>query len=735
MAQSHESEPQAHPAAGGDEIDLREYWRILLRRRWVIASVFAAVVVLTLLFTLRQTKIYAATATLIIDLNAPRVLNKEDVQEVVDTGTGGYWFSKEYYETQYKVITSRAVAQRVVEKFQLAKDARFLGLDQLKDTSKIEAALAKADPITTLQERLQVLPVKDSRVVRIQVTDRDPKWAATLANGVAEAYITESLSVKTDTTRGASDWLEQQLADLETKLGTSAKELFEFKRAHDIVATSWEDRQGMISQRLVAINDALTKARVQKAQLEARSEQIATLGDALKDGEPAAEAFQIVGQSRTVQELKVRWAEARVECADARVRYMADHPKLAGCEAKQAAARGALSTEVKTILEGARREYQEVLQTERKLAQLLNETKSDAFGLNQYERDYLELKRTYDNNQRLYELVLKRLKDTSVTSMMQMSNVRILDRAEPPDRPASPRPLRNLALAVLLGLAGGVALAFLLETLDTTITTREQVEERLGLAFLGIIPSIESTKGDKERDLFVHANPRSAAAECLRSIRTNLLFMSPEKALKTIVVTSASPSEGKTTTATALAEVMADGGNRVLLVDADMRRPQLHKVFEMVNDVGLSSLILGDGQLDQVIRPSKIPNLSVLTCGPIPPNPAELLHTEGFERLLSAMAQRYDRVIIDSPPAGVVADAVVISTQVDGTLMVLKAGQTSRDAAVRAVRSILDVKGRIFGAVLNDLDLTDQRYGQYYQYYRYGYYGADKPGEAPAGTA
>jgi capsular exopolysaccharide synthesis family protein len=724
MPTTQETETSAHPAADGDEIDLRAYWRLLVRRRWVIASVFAAAVVVTLLFTLRQQKVYAATATLIIDLNAPRVLNKEDVQEVVDSGTGGYWFSKEYYETQYKVITSRAVAQRVVEKFQLARDPRFFGLEGLKDQGKVESILAKADPIGTLQDRLAVIPVKDSRVVRIQVSDRDPKWAATLANGVAEAYITESLSVKTDTTRGASDWLEQQLGDLESKLGASAKELFEFKKAHDIVATSWEDRQGMISQRLTTINDALTRARVQRAQLEARSDQIAALGDALEKGEPAAEAFWIVNQSRTVQELKVRWAETKVECADATIRYGADHPKLAACNAKISTARSALASEVRTILSGARREYDEVVETEKKLARLLNETKSDAFGLNQFERDYLELKRTYDNNQRLYELVLKRLKDTSVTGMMQMSNVRILDRAEPPDVPASPRPLRNLALAILLGLAGGVGLAFLLETLDTTITTREQVEERLGLAFLGIIPSIVAEKqGDKERDLFVHSNPHSAAAECLRSIRTNLLFMSPEKPLKTIVVTSASPSEGKTTTATALAEVMADGGSRVLIVDADMRRPQLHKVFELSNDVGLSSLIVGDGQLDQVIRPSQIPNLSVLTCGPIPPNPAELLHTEGFAKLLQAMAQRFDRVIIDSPPAGVVADAVVIATKVDGTLIVLKAGQTSRDAAVRAVRSIADVKARIFGAVLNDLDLEDQRYGQYYQYYRYGYYG------------
>ncbi|MGB8930858.1 MAG: polysaccharide biosynthesis tyrosine autokinase [Anaeromyxobacteraceae bacterium] len=735
MPTTQDTEASARPVADGDEIDLRAYWRILMRRRWVIGAVFAAVVLVTLLFTLRQTKVYSATATLIIEVSAPKVLNQQEVQDVVETGSGGYLMSKEYTETQYKVIQSRAVAQRVVEKLQLAKDLRFLGLDHLKDTGKIEHALSKADPISELQERVKVIPVKDSRIARIQVDDRDPKWAATLANAVAEAYITENLSVKTNTTQGASDWLEQQLGELETKLDQSGKALFDFKKSHDIVATTWEDRQGMVTQQLVAINDALTKARVQRAQLEARSEQIVALGDALEKGEPAGEAFAIVANSRTVQELKVKLAEASVECAGMRDVYMKDYPKLQGCEARLSAARGGLRHEVRTILNAARAEYAEVVQTERKLVALLSGTKADAFGINQYERDYLELKRAHDNNQRLYEAVLKRLKDASVTGMLQLSNVRILDRAEPPERPTSPRPMRNLALAMLLGLVSGVGLAFLLEMLDTTITTREQVEERLGLAFLGIIPSIDQTREDKERDLFVHANPRSAAAECLRSIRTNLLFMSPEKALKTIVVTSASPGDGKTTTATALAEVMAEGGSRVLIVDADMRRPQLHAVFELPNDTGLSSLIVGDGKLDQAIRSSSVPNLSVLTCGPIPPNPAELLHTEGFTRLLQAMAQRYDRVIIDSPPAGVVADAVVISTQVDGTLMVLKAGQTSRDAAERAVRSIVDVKGKIFGAVLNDLDLTDQRYGQYDQYYRYGYYDAVADNSSNAGAA
>jgi polysaccharide biosynthesis transport protein len=730
MSRANEPEGYVRPdVQEGDEIDLHAYWRVIVRRRWVIASVFASVVLLTLLFTLRQTKVYAATATLIIDVNAPRVLNQKDVQDVVDSGTGGYWYSKEYYETQYKVITSRAVAQRVIDKLQLARDLRFLGLDDVNDPKKVEEHLGRIDPAVELQERLEVLPVKDSRVVRVQVRDREPRWAATLANAVAEAYITESLSVRSTMTQNASEWLEQQLADLETKLAKSSDDLFRFKQAHDIVATSWEDRQGMVSQRLVAVNDALTKARVLKAQLESRNEQIAALGDAIAKGDPAAEAFAIVNQSRSIQDLKVRYADARVDCADMTARYLEDHPKLVACQGKLAAARDGLAREVRTILEGARREYQEAVQTERKLSRLLDDSKSDAFGLNQHEKEYLELKRSHDNNQRLYEMVLQRLKETGVTGLLQMSNVRILDRAEPPEKPVSPRPLRNLALSLVLGLAGGVALALLLETLDTSITTREQVEERLRLPFLGIIPRMQQD-GAAAPELAVLSSPSSAAAECVRSIRTNLLFMSPEKPLRTILVTSSGTGEGKTTVASALAATMANGGSRVLLVDADMRRPRVHKVFGIRTEAGLSFLILGEGSLDAVVVRTDVPNLDVVPCGTVPPNPAELLHTAGFANLLMEMSRRYDRVVIDSPPAGVVADAIVISTHADGTLLVLKAGQTSRDAAERTARNLADVKARVFGAVLNDVDLEDRRYGQY-AYYQSGYSQDDEGAARP----
>ncbi len=729
---STQAEKYAATREEAEAIDLHAYWRVVMRRRWVVIPFFVATVVVTALVTLRQTKIYDATCTIIIDLSAPKVLDTQQMQDVVETGAGALYWSREYYETQYKVITSRAVAQRVADKLQLGTNLKFLGLDRVGDGVERERLLRKADPVLIVQRGLKVEPVKDSRIVRIRFEHPDRETAALLANSTAEAYIAENLAVKNSTTQNASEWLEQQLADLEVKLAQSGKELFEFKKQHDIVATSWEDRQSMVSQRLTATNEALTRARIQKAQLEARNEAIEAVAKNPDRLDGKAESLQTVASNPTIQALKIRYLETKAECADLKLKYLDKHPKLEACETKLAMARASLQHEIRTVLAAARNEYREVVKTEHNLQALLNDTKTDAFGLNQYEREYLELKRTNDNNQRLYETLLKRLKDTGVTGMLQVSNVRILDRARPGSKPIRPNVGQALLVAIVIGLLGGIAIAFGAEYVDTSITTQEQIEEKLGVTFLGIIPSIARNPDGTAQDLVVHMDPKSPAAECLRALRTNLLFMSPDKPLRTILVTSSSPQEGKTTTAAALAEVMADSGNRVLIVDADMRRPRMHRIFNVPNGAGLSSLILGQGTLDDVVKSTMVAGLSVLPCGPVPPNPAELLHTVAFAGLLEQLENRFDRIIIDSPPVAVVADAVVISTRVAGTLMILKAGVTSRDVAKRAVRALTDVNARILGAVLNDLDLSNQKYGQYYYYYRYGYYYGDKKGEQVA---
>ncbi len=269
--------------------------------------------------------------------------------------------------------------------------------------------------------------------------------------------------------------------------------------------------------------------------------------------------------------------------------------------------------------------------------------------------------------------------------MLHVSNIRVLDRARVSAVPVRPNVRKNLALAIFFGLVGGIALAFATEYFDSSIASQEPFEQRLGLAFLGIIPSIDANKDGSPQDLVVHTQPKSASAECLRAIRTNLLFMSPEKPLHTILVTSSGPQEGKTTTATSLAITMAGSGKKVLLVDADMRRPRIHRIFGVSSSTGLSSLILGELKLGDVVQATPVSGLYVLPCGPVPPNPSELLHTQVFRKLLGEMAQEYDKVIIDSPPVGVVADAVVTAAHVDGTVVVLKAGRASREVARHAV--------------------------------------------------
>lgn len=716
------------PAAQTDDrpaesIDLRAYWRTLLRRRWLVVPFFLATVAAVAIVTLRQTKIYDATCTIIIDLTAPKVLDDQQVQDVVQSGTGGYWFSKEYYETQYKVITSRAVAERALDELQLQSSDPSMSLGGVADPQQREAARNRL--VAQIQKNLKVEPVKDSRIVRIRFEDTKAERAALIANAIADAYIKESLAVRTAATNSANTWLEVQLRDLDLKLKQSGKALFEFKRDHDIVATSWEDRQSMVSQRLTAINEALTKAQVRRAELEARKDAIEGMAGAIERGDPQAESLQPVAENPIVRDLKTRLQEAQSECADIKLKYLEGHPKSEACEQKVAMAKKALKSEIGTTIEAAKQEYTEVLQSERKLRALLNETKSGAFDLNQYEREYQELRRANDNNQRLYDLVLRRLKDTGVTGLLQASNVRVLDAARPKLRAIRPDLKQNLIIAIVIGLLGGVGLAFLAEMLDNTIISQEQIEERLGLTFLGIIPQIERSKDGRAQDLIIHTQPKSAVAECLRAVRTNILFMSPEKQLRMILITSSGPQEGKTTTVATLAGTMSESGHRVLILDADMRRPRVHRIYEVSNDRGLSSLILGDTDLDGTVQPTKQPNIFVVPCGPVPPNPAELLHTARFRSILAHYSQRFDRVIIDSPPIGIVADAAVIATQVDGTVLVLKAGSTTRDLAHQSVRALNDVKARVFGAVLNNLDLEDQKYGQYY-YYRYGYYYGDK---------
>jgi succinoglycan biosynthesis transport protein ExoP len=726
-----EETPNEAPEAPEPSLDVMQYVRALWRRKWLILGVMAVVVLAGTFHTLRQPKIYAASTSLIIDVAAPRVLDTE-VKEVMGDERGNYWANKEYYTTQSEVITSRSVAARVVDRLGLRNDPAFLGVEGIQDEEARKKVMASIDAVSLVRARIAVIPSANSRVVRIAVEDVDPKRAALLANEVAEAYIAENLALRLKTTEGASAWLEERLSELGSRASGSELDLYKFKRGADMLSITIEGKggpqqQSTAKQAYDRYMAELIGVRTKMAALQARVDSMRLLRkSASPESEHWAEGLTEAGEG-PLRELRNQVLAQRTACVELSGRYLAEHPKMQECQQKLAVVQQELRHSLDNLVRGAETDLAAAQANERNLLVLVDKAKTEAFQATEKEIAYEKLQREAENDQRLYELVLKRFKELELSGLLRTSNVRVLDAAIPDAVPVRPKTRSAVMLFVLLGLMGGLALALGLELLDASVASRADVEERLGLSFLGAMPPLRSEEDGGSADLFIHRHPRSPAAEMCRAIRTNLLFMSPDKPFRTVVVSSAGPAEGKSTAVINLGMVMAQTGTRVLLMDTDMRRPRLHRVFGVPDDVGVSSLVVGEGSLERAIKSTDVPNLFVLPCGPLPPNPAELLHARAFAELLEKLKERYDCILLDSPPLGPVSDALVLAKQADGILMVLKAGRTHREQARRAIRSLRDVKARIIGALLNHVDVKGSRYGSDYGSYNdYRAYGGER---------
>ena len=521
-------------SSGASGVDLRAIWHLARRRLWVIVATAVTLFSAVALHTLRQPRVYGASTSIVIDAAPPRILDSQ-VGDVSEPGAGGYWYSREYTETQTSIITSRAVSQRAVEKLGLDHDPAFLGLASIQDPKVREAAMRNADAAGLLQSKLTVVPVKDTRIVNVRVEDLDPKRAALLANEVAEAYIAENLALRLRISETANRWLEDRLAELEQRTKQSEIAVYDFKKDADMLTTSLEDRASMVSQRLSTYNGALTEIRTRIAGLKARVDAINSLrrtADTAQD--PAwADVLASGAGPGPLTTLKSRFLQEKAECAALTERYLPDHPKLATCLQKVDEARRDLLHELDNVVRGAQLELTEAVAKERNLQELLDATKAEAFEVNKRQIEFDRIKREADNNQRLYDMVLKRLKDTELSGMLRTSNARILDPARPNPAPIRPRVRNNLVLGLLLGLLGGLGLAFALEQLDTTVKSQSDVEEKVGVPFLGVLPRVATERDAPagDLDLYVYRHPKSTVAEACRAVRTNLLFMSPDRPL------------------------------------------------------------------------------------------------------------------------------------------------------------------------------------------------------------
>jgi capsular exopolysaccharide synthesis family protein len=673
---------------------LKDLWDVILKRKWVIVTFFTVLLVVVLIGTLNQTPIYRASTTIAILPDTPKVLS---FQEVQDIGSSNYFLYQDYYNTQHKILKSTTIARLTIDR---------LGLTQIGPGGK--KVVMRPD---TLIRDLEVEPIKESQLVKVSFNHPDPKLAELIVNTIAQVYLEENLNQRVDVTKQAVDFLSQRLTELKNQVVNSENEVFKFKSANNIVG--WEDKHNLVLQKLIDLNTAFSKTHTERIELEARANRL----DRLVKSGSNSEALLSVLQSQLIQQLKEKLIDLQREKSELAERYKEEHPKMVRIDSQIQFVGTQIDQEVAKVLSSARHEYELKKAEEDSLAVELETAKKEAMALNQKMISHSALQQEAQKNQELYDILLGRLKETDITSNLKANNLRIIDPAELPQVPIKPQVGVNLALALLIGLVGGIGLAFFFEYIDNTIKTQDDVERYLRLPLLGVIPSIEPGAEALNRDMYVHTHPKSTIAESWRAVRTSLQFMGAAQALPTMLVTSATPLEGKSTTVCNIGITLAQAGHRVALIDTDLRRSRLHKTFHLANERGFSNLLMGANDVMGVAQETGIPNLWVIPSGPLPPNPSELLGSKRMDEVMQLLEANFDRVIFDSPPIIAVTDAIVISRKVAGTIYVIKSGKVSRELAAEARRRLMDVNTNVLGIILNDVDVSTGMYGYQYTYY------------------
>jgi polysaccharide biosynthesis transport protein len=724
------------PDAGGGQAVI---WQTI-RKNWVTALVTALAVILAVTFyTLGQTKIYQAAATIQFDPNPARPLGGK-VETVVDMGSSSYWDNHEYYETQFKIITSQRIATVVVGQLGLDHDAGFIR-NSPPGTVPPPTTVPEETAALILRGRLRVDALKDTRLAVVKLEDADPERARRVLTTVVETYVSMNLEDVHASTSQAVEWLQGQLDHLKTNLESSEMALHEYKEQKNILSVALDDQSNMLREEMKVLNDALTQVRTKREEISARRAELAKVAA----DDPSVLPSHELLQSGLLQEVRRAYVDAlRDRDAHMRAGKGKNHPDVAAAQAKVDAARDAIMAEIKNVQGALDRDLSVINRQEGGLSGLFESARKRAFDLNLLEIEYNRLHRAKDNNEKLYALVQERTKESELTQLLRFNNIRIVDPPLHPGGPIRPQVPVNIGTGAFVGVLLGVAAALGRTMIDRSVKTPDDIEKEVGLTFVGLLPKVDDevlgggSYGKKRRgklnlatlkypELIVHEYPMSGIAEAARTIRTNLLFMAPDRPFQTLLVTSAGPSEGKTTVACCIAVAMAQAGQRVVLIDCDLRRPRIHRIFGKDSKVGVTTALLQES-IDDVIFSTEVPNLSVIVAGPIPPNPAEILHSERFKRFLEKVQGKFDRVILDSPPVVPVTDGVILSTLVDGTILVVRAFKTTKDLARHALRALLDVGANVAGSVLNAVNLNrgEYKYSHYYYYRRDGY-AADEP--------
>ena len=716
------------------EPHLYDYLLILRKHQWLILSFMLAVVTIVAIATFRMQPVYVATARVEID--------RENANILPFQGADSYDYMMDlenYIETQSKILTSETLALQTIRNNNLSARPEFSSPSGPSEAIA-SGSLANQKRPPELGEFLGSLSVKrvpSSRLMDVSFESTDPQLAARIVNAHITSYIEQNFRSKYEATTQASTWLADQLEELKIRVQRSEDARIAYERQNQI--WTLDDKQNITSQRLSDVNKQLTDAQSDRMRKE-------SLYQFAKSGN--LDAVPEVQGNSVLADLMRKRADAAAQYADQLSQYGPNFPKVQRLQAQLKDLDQAIEKEKQKILDILESDFQEAQQRETLLTKVLDQQKAETNQMAGKLVEYNILKREAEANKALYEGLMTKLKETAISAGLRSSNIRVVDPAMIPSTPARPAKARNVALAFLVGLVGGIGLALMREYLDNTVKTPDDVETLSRLPSLAVVPLFTGSNPNKKRpgllqgfssnghdkriELVAQHLPKSQMSEAFRALRTSILLSQADHPPQVILVTSALPREGKTTAAANLAVTLAQLGDRTVLVDADLRKPGIGRLLNLAGGkyAGLSSHLAGVSSLELVSVPHPaIPNLVAIPTGPLPPNPADLLSSHKLADAIAELRTKFKFIVIDSPPVMAATDAVILSVQADGVLLVVRSGETPKEAFTRTRDLLSSVKCRILGVVLNAVDSSAPDYYYSYRYYPYssGYGPQDAP--------
>lgn len=711
----------APTAAESFFISVHEYWRVLRRYKWLIISIALAFVAIGGVRTLMTTRLYTATVRLQIDRNVAKIIESGNV---APAESGDF----EFLRTQYELLQSRGIAERVVSSLKLADDQDFLKPREFSILGKITGMFSSSDGQTArtraATERSQaglilanrvVRPVAGSRLIDISYTDPVPARAQAITMGLADAFIASNLDKRFQANSYAKSFLEDQLKQLQVRLQDSEKVVLEFGQREQIIATS--EKSSIAENNLASANaalGALISERIKNEQLykQVESVEAATLPQFLTN--------QVIAGLREKRNALITEYQEKVET------FKPSYPAMIQINNKIKEIERQLAVEVRTIKRSLKGAFDASVSQEGEMKRQIDSLRAEVLDLQKRSIQYNLLKREADGNRALYDSLLQRYKEVDVAGGIGANNVFIVDKAEVPGTPSSPQVMSNTLLAIVLGLLAGLAAAFVLERLDNTVATMDEVERLTGLATLGVIPNV-----GMDRELVTELEDiRSGVSEAYRTLCTSLHFATDHGLPKSMLITSSTASEGKSTSALMVSRHFAHMGLRVLLIDGDLRKPSLHLKLGVDNSKGFTNYLTGACSPLEAMQSTTTKNLTFMSSGPLPPNASDLLASPRLISFLTTGIEVFDFIIIDGPPVMGLADAQLLSNAVAATIFVVSSGSTSKHSIRAALKRLQFARSNVIGTVLTHYDSKNESYGYGYDYgYGYGY-GHSAPKEA-----